>query len=87
MASRRVDLVDLALPLLGQQPLAHLLVQRIELLLAGRGDRPRLGSGEGRVGEESRGRGQDVQAQRGEVKGVGVEVEEAGAGRLCAACC
>jgi hypothetical protein len=75
VAAGGVELVDLAQALLGQQALADLLVQRVELLLARRGDGPRLGGGEGRRREERRRRGQDVQTQCGEVERVRVEVE------------
>ena len=84
-AAGGVDLVDLALSLVGKQALSHAAVEGVELLLGGRRDGPRLGGGEGRGREESRGRGQDVQTQRREVERVRVKVEEAASGGFVAA--
>jgi hypothetical protein len=87
VAAGGVNVVELAQALLGEQALADVLVEGVELLLARRGNGPRLGCGEGRRREEGRGRGQDVQTQRGEVERVRVEVEEGRARGLCAASC
>jgi hypothetical protein len=82
--ARRVDVADLAQALLGQQAFADLPVERLELLRAGRSRGPRVGRRKGRRREERRGRRQNLEAQRGEVERVGVEVEQGGARRLCA---
>ena len=80
-----VDLVDLALALVGKQALAHAAIESVQLLLARRRNGPRFGCREGLRRKQRGWRGQDVQAQRWEVERVGVELEEAGAGGLDAA--